>query len=151
MPTKKGDEADKVELSCSASIKAILANCKSELVKTLSECSLNLLRSNVKLTPCQKRKLRKYRTHLRKLEDKRVSLTSKKKAIVQRRGFLLPLLGVVANYRQPVIQVVEHNNMLRKMYLVARLPKYCHEQKQHHVTSCQGSESPKGRKETYKF
>ena len=30
--------------------KAILANCKSELLKTLSECSLNLLRGNVKLT-----------------------------------------------------------------------------------------------------
>jgi len=75
--------------------KAILANCKGELVKTLSECSLNLLRGNVKLTPCQKRKLRKYRAHLRKLADKRVSLTSKKKAIVQRGGFLLPLLGAV--------------------------------------------------------
>jgi hypothetical protein len=74
--------------------KAILANCKGELVKTLSECSLNLLRGNVKLTPCQKRKLRKYRLHLRKLADKRVSLTSKK-AIVQRGGFLLPLLGAV--------------------------------------------------------
>jgi len=75
--------------------KAILANCKSELVKTLSECSLNPLRSNVKLTPCQKRKLRKHILHLRKLADKRVSLSSKKKAIVQRGGFLLPLLGVV--------------------------------------------------------
>ena len=68
---------------------------KSELVKTLSECSLNLLRGNVKLTPCQKRKLRKHWVHLRKLADKRVSLTSKKKAIVQRGGFLLPLLGAV--------------------------------------------------------
>ena len=74
--------------------KAILANCKDELVKTLSECSLNLLRGNVKLTPCQKRKLRKNRVHLRKLADKRVSLTSKK-SIVQRGGFLLPLLGAV--------------------------------------------------------
>jgi len=75
--------------------KAILANSKGELVKTLSECSLNLLRGNVKLTPCQKRKLRKYWAHLRKLADKRVSLTSKKNAIVQRGGFLLPLLGAV--------------------------------------------------------
>ena len=75
--------------------KAILANCKCDLVKTLSECSLNLLRGNVKLTPCQKRKLHKYRAHLRKLADKRVSLTSKKKDIVQRGGFLLPLLGAV--------------------------------------------------------
>jgi len=53
------------------------------------------LRGNVKLTPCQKRKLRKYRAHLRKLADKRVSLTSKKKAIVQQGGFLLSLLGAV--------------------------------------------------------
>jgi len=75
--------------------KAILANSKSELVKTLSECSLNLLRGNVKLTPCQKKKLRKHRVHLRKLADKRVSISSKKKAIVQRGGFLLPLLGAV--------------------------------------------------------
>ena len=75
--------------------KGILANCKSELVKTLSVCSLNLLRGNVKLTPCKKRKLRKHRVHLRKLADNRVSITSKKKAIVQRGGFLLPLLGAV--------------------------------------------------------
>ena len=75
--------------------KAIPANCKGELLKTLSECSLNLLRGNVKLTPCQKRTLRKYRLHLRKLADKRVSLSAKKKAIVQRGGFLLPLLGAV--------------------------------------------------------
>jgi len=75
--------------------KAILANCKSKIVKTLSECSLNLLRGNVKLTPCQKRKWRKHRIHLRKLADKRVALSYKKKAIVQRGGFLLPLLGAV--------------------------------------------------------
>jgi len=75
--------------------KAILANRKSELVKTLSECSLNLLRDNVKLTPCEKRKLRKHRVHLRKLADRRVSLSSKKEVIVHRSGFLLPLLGAV--------------------------------------------------------
>jgi len=75
--------------------KAILANCKGELVKTLSECSLNLLRGNVKPTPCQKRILRKYRVHLRKLADKRVSLNSKNKSIVQRGGLLLPFLGAV--------------------------------------------------------
>ena len=75
--------------------KAIPANCKGELVKTLSECSLNLLRGNVKLSPCQKRKLQKHKVVLRKLADRRVSLSSKKKAVVQRGGFLLPLLGAV--------------------------------------------------------
>jgi len=74
--------------------KAILANCKSEFLKTLSECSLNLLRGNVKLTLCQKRRLRKHRVLLRKLADRHVSLSAKK-SIVQRGGFLLPLLGAV--------------------------------------------------------
>jgi len=75
--------------------KVILANSKSELVKILSECSLNLLRGNVKLKPCLKRKLRKHRAHLRKLADKSVSLSSIKKDNVRRRCFLLSLLGAV--------------------------------------------------------
>jgi len=75
--------------------KAILANCKSELLRTLSECSLNLLRGNVKLTQCQKRKLRKHRVLLLKLADRRVSLSAKKMSIAQRGGFLLSLLGAV--------------------------------------------------------
>jgi len=134
--------------------KAILAKCKGELVKTLSECSLNLLRGNVKLTPCQKRKLRKYRAHLRKLADRRVTNFQEEGHCAARR-FLTPTPRCcVANYRQSVIQVVEHNNMLRKMYLVS--PDYLSTvtSKQHHVTAsssacCQGSESPKGGKETY--
>jgi len=63
-------------------------------VKTLSECSLNLLRGNVKLTPGQKRKLQKHKVVLRKLADRHVSLSSKKN-VVQPGGFLFPLLGAV--------------------------------------------------------
>jgi len=63
--------------------KAILANCKNELLKTLSECSLNLLRGNVKLTQCQKRKLLKHIVLLRKLADRHVSLSAKNKFVVQ--------------------------------------------------------------------
>ena len=97
------DEADKIELPRSEVLKtanpklrkAILANCKSELLKTLSECSLNLLLGNVKLTQCQKRKLRKHRVLLRKLADRHVSLSAKKKSVVQRGGFFLPRLVAV--------------------------------------------------------
>jgi len=39
--------------------KAILANCKSDLVKTLSECSLNLLRDNVKLNTVSEEEIAK--------------------------------------------------------------------------------------------
>src|SRR5215469_3030864 len=75
--------------------KAIIANCKKDLVNIINECALNLLRGTVKLTDCQKRKLRKHRAILRRLADKHVSLSAKKQAIVQRGGFLLPLLSAV--------------------------------------------------------
>ena len=98
-----GDEADKSNYHALQVLKtadpklriAILANCKSELLKILNECYLKLLRGNIKLTPCQKRKLREHSVLLRKLADRHVSLSAKQKSIVQRGGFLLPLLGAV--------------------------------------------------------
>jgi hypothetical protein len=75
--------------------KAIISNCRNDLLISISECVLNLLNGNVTLTECGKRKLRKHKTVLRSLADKRVPLTRKKKIIVQRGGFLLPLLGAV--------------------------------------------------------
>ena len=70
--------------------KAIISNCKMELVNSVSECARNVLNGNIKLTRCNTRKLRKHKAALRKVADKRVSLSSKKKLIVQRGGFLLP-------------------------------------------------------------
>jgi len=75
--------------------KAIVSNCKKDLVNTISECVLNVLNGNIKLTGCSKRKLRKHKAALRKVADKRVPLSSKKKFIVQSGGFLLPLLSAV--------------------------------------------------------
>jgi len=101
--------------------KAKLANCKSEILKTLSECSLNLLRRNVKLTPCQKRKLRKHRVLLRKLAYRHVSLSVNKKTIVQRGGFLLPLPdAVLPNIASLIFKPRDSlEKMSRKMYLVS--------------------------------
>jgi hypothetical protein len=75
--------------------KAIISNSNSDLIKSIDECILNVLYGNVTVTECGKRKLRKHKTVLRTLADKRVPLTSKKKIIVQRSRFLLPLLGAV--------------------------------------------------------
>jgi len=75
--------------------KAIVSNCKKDLVNTISECVLNVLNGNFRLRGCTKRKLRKHNAALRKVAYKRVSLSSKKKFIVQRGGFLLPLLSAV--------------------------------------------------------
>jgi hypothetical protein len=73
----------------------IIAKCGPGLLRCLSECALNVLEGNVKLSKCAKRKLRKYKGQLRKVADKRVSKAKKKKIIIQRGGFLLPLLSAV--------------------------------------------------------
>jgi len=74
--------------------KSIISNCKRELVNIISEC-LNVLNGNIKLTRCNTRKLRKHKAALRKVAYKRVPFSSKKKLIVQRGGFVLPLLSTV--------------------------------------------------------
>ena len=61
----------------------------------ISECVLNVLNGNVALTGCVKRKLSKHRLALRKLVDKCVPLQGKKRLIVQRAGFLLPLMTAI--------------------------------------------------------
>src|SRR5215469_4562213 len=75
--------------------RAILLNCGPGLLKSVGECALNVLRGNVKLTKCSRRKLRKHKDVLRKIADKKVKIDNKRKIIVQRGGFLLPLLSAV--------------------------------------------------------
>jgi len=75
--------------------KAIISNCNKELVNCISECVLNVLNGNIKLTYCYTRKLQKHKAAIRKVSDRRVLLVKKKNLVVQRGGFLLPLLSAV--------------------------------------------------------
>jgi len=75
--------------------KAIISNCNKELVNSIIECILNVLKGNVKLAGCNTRKLRKHKVTLRKVADKRVPLATKKRLIIRRGGFLIPLLSTV--------------------------------------------------------
>jgi len=75
--------------------KALISNCDKDLVKCVCECALNLLHGNVQLSDCTRRKLLKYRRRLRTVVDRRVLLARKKKLIIQRGGFLVPLLTAV--------------------------------------------------------
>ena len=75
--------------------KAIISNCNRNLVNNISECALNILRGNVRLTDCQKRKLGKFKRQLRTVVDKRVHLARKESLIIQRGGFIVPLLSAV--------------------------------------------------------
>ena len=73
--------------------KSIIRNSNNELVKIISECVQNVLRNNLQLTACQKKRLQKFKVPLRALADKRVPLATKKRLINQRCGFLMPLLS----------------------------------------------------------
>lgn len=75
--------------------KAIVSNCNKDLLNSICECVLNVLNGNIRISDCTKRKLRKFRTSLRSLIDKRRPLVSKRRVIQQRGGFLLPLLSAV--------------------------------------------------------
>jgi hypothetical protein len=75
--------------------KAIINNCNNELVKSIYECVLNVLRNNLKLTACQKKKLQKFKVPLRAIADKRVSIAAKKELLNQRGGFIVPFLRAI--------------------------------------------------------
>ena len=58
-------------------------------------CVLNVLNGNINLSGCNTRKLQKYKTAVRKVADRHVSLSGKKRLIVQRGRFLMPLLDAI--------------------------------------------------------
>ena len=75
--------------------KALITNFNKELVNCISECVLNVLKVNIKLSGCNKRMLQKYKAALRKVTDRHVSLSDRKRMLVQRGGCLQHLLGVI--------------------------------------------------------
>ena len=90
-----------MKLLCGAKpslIKAVLKGASPDLLNALSECSLNILKGNVHLTPAQKKQLAKYKHNLRALARKGAS-AKRRKTILQKGGFLgallKPILGIV--------------------------------------------------------
>ena len=79
--------------------KALITNCNKEFVYCISECVLNVLSDNLKLQVCNTRKLQKYKSALRTVAGWHVSISGKKRLIVQHGEYLLPLLGAI----QPTI------------------------------------------------
>ena len=75
--------------------KALLQNISPGLLKCLCECSLNVLKGNVKLTSSQKQLLRRHRKVLRSLADRKTTVKRKKQLLVQKGGFLPALLGPI--------------------------------------------------------
>ena len=71
--------------------KPIIRGASKDLLNTLSECSYNVLQGIVPLTSKQRKKLKRYKSKLRQLANKKVS-HKRKRAILMRGGFLGTLL-----------------------------------------------------------
>jgi hypothetical protein len=72
-------------------VRQIVAGADPSLVKTISECSYNILKGHVRLTDGQKKRLSRYKNALRALADRKTT-TRQRKALMQKGGFL-PILG----------------------------------------------------------
>ena len=77
-----------------AMAKTILKNAPPDLVRALCECSLNVLKGNIKLNATQKKRLRRYKNILRTLATKKPT-TKTRKQMLQKGGFIGALLGPV--------------------------------------------------------
>lgn len=75
-------------------VRSVIAGANPELLKVLSQCSLNVLKGVVPITPAQKKKLHKYKTALRVLANHKSS-QRQKKALLQKGGFAGALLGAL--------------------------------------------------------
>ena len=71
---------------------SIIKDADKDFIDCVSECFCNILKRNIALTPKQKSKLLKYKTALRSVAKKSTSL-KKKKALIQKGGFLSALIG----------------------------------------------------------
>lgn len=71
----------------------ILQHIDSNLMNTLSELSLNILKGIIKLSPQRFKKLRKYRTYIKALASRTASLRKKRKIFQEHPDLVTHLLG----------------------------------------------------------
>lgn len=80
--------------------KWFIKTCSRDVIDSISECCANILKGNVRLTPAQYKKLRKYKRALRKMSDRKVSSENRRKTLQAGGflGFLLPpLIGLASS------------------------------------------------------
>ena len=90
-----------LKLLCGAKpsiIKAVLKGASPDLIRALSECSLNVLNGRIPLTQNQMRQLRRHKQTIRALASRKTSV-KRRKQLLQKGGFLgaliKPVLGVL--------------------------------------------------------
>ncbi|CAH1240723.1 Hypp6079 [Branchiostoma lanceolatum] len=75
--------------------KAILSSVPNDLLKSICDCSHNVLSGNIRLTPGQKRGLSRHKNTLRQLSNKKIPLSRKRRTLIQKGGFLSLLLSPI--------------------------------------------------------
>ena len=83
----------------------LITKADRSIVDCLCECADNILRGNVPLTKPQKEKLKRNKDGLRELTKKSVSF-KKKKAILQKGGFLGSVLAPIASVVAPLLSIL---------------------------------------------
>ena len=72
--------------------KAILEHGPGHVLMSICECSHNVLKGVIPLTPSQKQRMSRYKKHLRTLADKKVSRVRKRRLLSQKGGNILTIL-----------------------------------------------------------
>jgi hypothetical protein len=70
----------------------LLVSASDELIKAIIECAINTLNGNHKLSKDEKSKLSKYKSRLRALINPKITIKNKRKFLIQKGGFIVPLL-----------------------------------------------------------
>ena len=66
----------------------ILKSAGDDLIKCICDCTLSVLKGNVRVSPKQKSKLKRHKKALRDLAKKKITL-KRKRQIIQKGGFLI--------------------------------------------------------------
>ena len=88
---------------CPRYAKVVIGRADKELLDCLRVCCKNILAGNVPLTPVQKSRLTRHANTLRSLVQPRLS-QSRKKALLQKGGFLPALLAPLLGFAAPLLK-----------------------------------------------
>lgn len=82
--------------------KSIITHCDLDFIKTILECIQNTLAGNIRLTARETRRLKKFRTILRKILKAPGNLHKKRHLLIQSGGSFLPDL------LKPIVSAVQY-------------------------------------------
>lgn len=77
--------------------KAILTHADKPLIQTLTESCHNVANGNIKISPCNLRKLKRYRSTIRQITSPKTKWQHKKKVLIQSGGFLPILMPIISS------------------------------------------------------